>query len=141
MARGSSERNGHALTVVSYLWAAGAVGLVVLSITTGVLLLAVGTCLAFAAEWGWNRLFHFAVVRSHAEAPAAATRVTSTRMFVGGMVGPLAFGFAAHQLSYTVAWLGRTGSLLGAAALVAIGRRMITGRMGPPGTQKQEGTN
>ena len=37
--------------------------------------------------------------------------------------------------------LARTGSLLGAAALVAIGRRMITGRMGPPGTQKQEGTN
>lgn len=118
-------RDGDALGFVPYLWAAGAVGFAVLSIARGAVLLALGTSLAFLAGWGWNGLFHFAVSRSHAGAPAAATGVTTTGMFVGGMVGPLAFGFAAHHLSYTVAWLGGTGSLLGAAVLVAIGRRML----------------
>lgn len=135
----ADRRTGQALTAVAMLWLFGAVGFALLSLAQHTLLVVVATGLAFVAGWGWNGLFHFAIVRAHGTSPAAATGVTSTGMFVGGMIGPAAFGFAAHRFSFAIAWSGCAALLLGAVGLCAAGRHLlITPRTHGVGTESEE---
>lgn len=124
----SDRPDQQSLSLVSLLWAVGSVGFVVLAFAGSAAPLLVGTILAFGAGWAWNGLFHFSIVRNHARAPAAATGVTTTGMFVGGTIGPSAFGLLVHRFSYTTAWLAAAASLVGAALLVRVGRRMLVSR-------------
>ena len=96
------------------LLAAGARGLVV-----------PGTLLAFAAGWGWPGLFNFAVVKTNADAPAAATGITQTGASGGAALGPLVFGLLAQAASYEAAWLVCGLTSLAALAAILVGRRML----------------
>ena len=116
---------GH-LLLVSMLLGSGATGFVALamSATTPALLLP-GTVLGFAAGWGWPGLFNYIVVRLNPNAPAAATSITQTGVFLGGVTGPVAFGAVAENVSFRAAWFLASGLQVIAALLILIARRML----------------
>lgn len=78
----------------------------------------VGTLLAFGAGWAWPGLFNLAIVRRHADAPAAATGITQTGVFAGAVVGPVAFGVIAQAWSYAAGWWLVAVALALAGALI-----------------------
>lgn len=121
----ADRREGGHLEVVMLLLGVGALGFVGLALRGPVPLLLASTVLAFAAGWGWPGLFNFAVVRLNPNAPAAATAITQTGVFIGGVVGPAAFGRTVDLLSYEAAWLGATAvNVLGAGFVIA-GRALL----------------
>lgn len=87
------------------LVAIGAMGCALIS-AQWIPLALVGSVLLFGAGWGWSGLFHFAVVRSHPTAPAAATGIILTGLSAGSSAGPVAFSFVSDRHSLGTAWLG-----------------------------------
>lgn len=112
-----------ALTIVCGLMVTGAAGFALLA--TGSLPWAylAGTLLGFGAGWGWPGLFNLAIVRTHAEAPAAATGVTQAGVYTGGVVGPPLFGLLVQTSSYQTSWSAGAVALTIAAGLVYSGGR------------------
>jgi MFS family permease len=110
---------------VALLMLAGAVGVAVLGIPQPLIMLAVATVIVFALGWGWTGLFNFAVVRLNPRAPAAATGITQSGVYVGGIVGPLGFGALVEATSYRIGWLVAGAALVAAAALVTVARRAV----------------
>ena len=86
-------------------------------------LLWVTATVAFAGGWGWPGLFTFVVARQNAHEPAAATGTTQAGIFAGAVAGPLLFGLAVSDLSYTVAWSGAAAAQFTGAVLVLLARR------------------
>jgi predicted MFS family arabinose efflux permease len=83
--------------------------------------LVVGTVVGFGLGWSWPGVLNFAVVQLNPRAPAAATSITQSGVYVGGCVGPLVFGLlAAH--SYPLAWLVAAAAMVGAAVTMLVGR-------------------
>jgi MFS family permease len=116
----ADRRGGNHLTVVAATLAVGAFGLALLA-AQGMTPLLVGTVLGFGLGWSWPGVLNFAVVRLNPRAPAAATSITQSGVYVGGCVGPLVFGvLAAH--SYRLAWLAAAGAMVAAAVMIMIGR-------------------
>lgn len=115
------------LRAVAISMAVGAVGYTALAFG-GERLRTVGVLIAFIAGWGWNGLFHLAVVLDHPAAPAAATGVTQTGFFIGAALGPPWFGLVVERSSFRVAWIGLAVLVLAAAGAVESGRRMVAGR-------------
>ncbi|MGB5432870.1 MAG: MFS transporter [Acidimicrobiia bacterium] len=93
---------GGLLTVAVFL-GLGAAGIAVMTIGTDPAIVA-GSLIAFTFGWGWSGLFTFAVVRRNPAAPAAATGITMTGIYVGAAAGPALFGLVA-ETSFTVAWV------------------------------------
>ncbi len=121
--RADFRQGGH-LRVASWMLLLGAVGFVLLGSAPPGALFVVGTVLAFAAGWGWNGLFTFAVIRRYPLAPAAASGVSQTGLWIGGFAGPPAFGVLASQVSYFAAWTAAATALLVAAACLLRARAM-----------------
>lgn len=105
----------------------GACGVAALAAASGYLLATVGVAVALMLGWSWNGLLHHAVVRLHPEAPAYASSVTQSGLFVGVAFGPLVFGLVAEHLSFSTAWLISTGLMLVGAVLMISAYRMIGG--------------
>ena len=83
---------------------------------------------AFAGGWGWNGVLTYVVVRANPHAPAAATGITQTGVFVGATIGVPLFGVIAQASSYGTAWVATALSALAAALIVAfVGRRLPSG--------------
>lgn len=59
--------------------------------------------------------------------PAAATAVTNTGLFVGGVVGPTAFGLLVEHSSYPLAWTVAGAWMLTAAVLAMGSQRFEAG--------------
>ena len=59
------------------------------------------------------------------DAPAAATGVTQAGLYVGGMLGPLAFGAIAERVGFSAAWTAAAASLGVAAVMTFVGRRVL----------------
>ena len=104
--------------VPAVLVGAGALGFAVLSQGSGSpAAFMVAVPFSFATVWGWVGVFNYAVTRSNATSPAAATGITLVGSNVGVVVGPAVFGFLFAR-SFAVAWLtAAVGSLLGAALM------------------------
>jgi MFS family permease len=119
------------LLAVGALLTAGTVGcLMIASLHAAILV--VGTMLAFGAGWGWPGLFNLAVVRDYFSAPAMATGVTQTGVYVGAGLGPVIFGLIADHGGYHVAWIFTAGVALAAAATSFYGEHeMAVTRAGP----------
>ena len=111
--------------VPAVLVGAGAVGFAVLSAGSGSpAAFIVAVPLSFATAWGWVGVFNYAVTRSNATSPAAATGITLVGSNVGVIVGPAVFGFLFAR-SFTAAWLtAAAGSLLG-ATLMTLGGSLV----------------
>ncbi len=124
------------LPLVSMMLAAGAAGLVGLSVTTNPVLVVVAAVVSYLGIWGWNGVFTLAIVRANPSAPAAATGVTQAGLYCGGVVGPSVFGYLAGTAGYDVAWRVTAGmAVLGAVGigLSALRPPAATDRDGPAG--------
>lgn len=129
----ADRRGGRHLPVVSVLLAGGALGYLLLApglVSTHL----AGALVAFGSGWAWPGLFNLAVVRLNPTAPAAATGITQTGVYVGALAGPILFGVVVDSAGYGLAWLlaGVASGL--AAAGVAYGRsRVVASLEVPPG--------
>ena len=68
--------------------------------------LIIGAILAYGLGWGWPGLFNLAIVRNNTVAPAAATGITQSGVYLGAVSGPLIFGSVVDDIGYPAAWLG-----------------------------------
>lgn len=127
----ADRRIGGRLLWVAGLFLFGSVGFL-LQATRQPSLLVPATLLCFAGGWGWPGLFNFMVVIRNREAPAAATGLTQTGVYLGGMSGPLVFGYVAEHVDYSAAWLGAACAGLLAFIAVVLARRMLVS-VKPPG--------
>jgi MFS family permease len=125
----ADKRTGGHIAVVAASLLLGAGGLALLAVP-GSVALVLGTVLGFGLGWAWPGLLQFAVVRLNPTAPAAATSIVQVGVYGGGFVGPIGFGFLATHLSFPVAWLVGAASMLLAAALMVVGRRMLATHRG-----------
>jgi MFS family permease len=103
----------------------GSLGLAGLASSGPTWIVVAASFLAFGAGWGWQGLFNFAVVLWNRNAPGAATAITQVGVFVGGVVGPLAFGAVAARWSFPVAWLGSAVLSLSCAVAIQVARRSL----------------
>ena len=113
------------LTVVAWLWLAGGTAMALFAPTTSLVVFAVATAVAFTAGSGWTGLYLAAVVRSHPQAPAAASGIVMTGQFAGSVVGPLLFGAAAARGHYAAAWLATGAALVVAATMLPPAERLL----------------
>ncbi|WP_203820388.1 MFS transporter [Paractinoplanes ferrugineus] len=120
----ADRRPGRQVGVISGLLACGAAGLLLLAVPGQVALVA-GVVLGFGFGWAWPGLMNFAVVRLHPQAPAAATSITQTGVYAGGCIGPLGLGTLATVVGYPAMWLTAAGAMVGAAALMLVGSRLL----------------
>ncbi|GIM91266.1 MFS transporter [Paractinoplanes toevensis] len=120
----ADRRPGRQVGVIAGLLACGAAGLVLLAVPGRVPLVA-GVVLGFGFGWAWPGLMNFAVVRLHPQAPAAATSITQTGVYAGGCIGPLGLGAVATFAGYPAMWITAAGAMVGAAALMLLGRRLL----------------
>ena len=115
-------RQGGNLRVVAAQMAVGAVALAGLAWESAATVLVSGF-LAFAIGWSWPGLLLYVVARVGRDAPARASGVVQAGAFVGGALGPVAFGALAAAAGFPRAWLVAAALFLVAAALVMLGRR------------------
>ncbi|MGH2703323.1 MAG: CynX/NimT family MFS transporter [Actinomycetota bacterium] len=120
----ADHRIGGRLLWVTGLFLLGSVGML-LQATRQPQLLVPATLLCFAGGWGWPGLFNLMVVIRNREAPAAATGLTQTGVYLGGTSGPLVFGYVAEHVGYSAAWLGAACAGLLASIAVTFARRMM----------------
>ena len=135
----ADRRAGNHVLVVAATLAIGAVGLVLLALP-GMWTLVIGTVLGFGLGWSWPGVLNFAVVRLNPLAPAAATSITQSGVYVGGCVGPLVFGVIAAAHSYQLAWLVAAAAMVTAAIMMLIGRRLLRAHPSVQATIRAEST-
>lgn len=121
---GADRLSSGRLLVVATMFALGCFGYLLFATQRAGLILP-AALLTFGAGWGWPGLLNFAVVLTNIRAPAAATGVTQTGAFFGGVAGPLAFGLAVDHLSYSIAWSGAAASAMMAALFCLAARRVV----------------
>lgn len=120
----ADRRAGGHVAFVAGSMACGAIGLALLAVP-GTTALVVGTILGFGLGWSWPGLMQFAVVRLNPTAPAAATAIVQMGVYGGGCAGPIAFGFTAAHTSFPTAWVLAAATMVAAALLVVLGRRLL----------------
>jgi MFS family permease len=118
----ADRRRDYGFSTMVALLVAGAFGFALLAIGEPAPFVA-GVFVAFALGWGWPGLFNLAVVDLHREAPAAATGISQSGIYVGAAGGPAVYGLLSSEIGYPAAW-GVAGCLcLVAAFAVAYAAR------------------
>lgn len=120
----ADRRGGRHLPVVSVLLLGGSAGYLLLApgtVPTHLL----GAAVAFGSGWAWPGLFNLAVVRLNPSAPATATGITQTGVYVGALTGPVLFGLVVDTFGYGPAWVCAAASSVIAAGGMVHGRRQI----------------
>ena len=107
--------------MVVVLLTAGCAGFLLLA-TGAVVPFVAGALVAFGLGWGWPGLFNMAVVHQHRDAPAAATGISQTGIYVGAAGGPLAFGALSSLGGYGLAWIVTAALILLSAATFSVVR-------------------
>ncbi len=120
----ADRRPDRAIAVIAGLLLTGAVGLLLLSVSGGLPLVA-GVVLGFGFGWSWPGLMNFAVVRLHPQAPAAATSITQTGVYAGGCIGPLGLGTLATATDYPTMWVVASIAMLAAAGAMLLGSHLL----------------
>ena len=112
------RRTAGGLATVATFLALGAAGMALLAVGSDPAII-IGSLVAFTFGWGWSGLFTFAVVRRNPAAPAAATGITMTGIYVGAAAGPALFGLVA-EASFTAAWVIMSAALALGAVLMTV---------------------
>lgn len=115
---------------LTWMVGGGAVGYLMLASEVGPLMV-VGAMVAFALGWGFNGLFWFSVMGTGPRSPASVTGLIMRGAILGGLVGPLIFGFIAERLSYPSAWMFSAALTLSGALVMNITGRVAMGRAAP----------
>jgi MFS family permease len=129
----ADRRADYGFRVVALLLAFGAAGFALLA-STGQAPILIGAFIAFTLGWGWPGLYNLAVVQRYRSAPAAATGITQSGIYVGAATGPVAFGLLVGGFGYSYSWVAIAAVALLAA--VAIGIAQSRFRTADPGTKK-----
>jgi MFS family permease len=120
----ADRRSGNHFIVVAVMLSFGAVGYILLSFGLRPLII-LAAVLAYAAGWGWNGVFNYAVALTHPKAPGHATGITQAGAFAGSVFGPLAFGVIVDHLGYPSAWRFAAILVIFAAFAVMRGRSLL----------------
>ena len=121
--RADQRSHGH-FKVTAAMVGIGAVGYFMFA-SQAVIFLIPATVVGYAAGWGWNGLYNFAVVKNHPNAPGRATGITQSGAYVGSVVGPIAFGIVVQDVSFSAAWVG-AAVLAGLSSIfMVVGRNML----------------
>ncbi len=128
------------LRTVSVMLAIGAVGLFGLGYSTITVVLLGATMIAFSLGWGWPGLFNFAIVQLNPRAPAKATAITQTGVFVGGILGPAVFGTIVEHASFRAAWTMCAVVYVVIAASLGATRRSLARHAGASTTRPSTAT-
>ncbi|WP_276944787.1 MFS transporter [Ferrimicrobium acidiphilum] len=120
----ADRRSGNHFVVVAIMLSLGALGYILLSFGFRPLIV-VAAVLAYAAGWGWNGVFNYAVALTHPEATGHATGITQAGAFAGSVFGPLAFGLIVDHLGYPSAWRFAAILVIFAALAVMRGRSLL----------------
>ena len=118
------RKGGTGLGGVAGLLAVGALGSLMLT-ANSLWILTVGAVVAFAAGWGWNGLFNFAVVKYHSDAPGRASSIALVGTYLGAASGPVLFGLLAGSTSFDVGWLVTAGISLIGSGVILLARSML----------------
>lgn len=133
----AADRHGfNSLRAVSCLLLVGAAGCALISTEHPVGLL-LGTVAAFGGGWGWPGLMNLAIVREYRRAPAAATGVTQSGVYLGATTGPPLFGLIADANGIGAAW-GFAATAAVVAAAVAWAAAHSLGTSAGPGDGHSE---
>lgn len=82
--------------------------------------MSVGALIAFGGGWGFNGLFWLAIVRLNPGSPGRVTGLVMPGGMLGGMLGPLSFGWLVDSVGYHWAWLvAAVEALVGAFIMMA----------------------
>lgn len=120
-------RMGDSLRRLAGLYLAGSLGAALMIFSgTRLPVIVIGVALVYGAGWGWNGLFHYALVRTYAARPAFATGVAQIGIRLGGVVGPLMFGVVMAYAHERIAWGIVATSLAAAGITVSAAGRRIT---------------
>ena len=92
----------------------GSLGFVILSLHQPLTYL-LGPVLAFGCGWSWPGLVNLSLIRNNPSAPAAATGVAQTGVFIGSGTGPVLGGQIIERFGFGPFWV------TGAAMLVVAG--------------------
>ncbi len=116
------------------LLAAGLIGASLLAIHQPMAYV-VATPIVFAGGWAWPGLFNLVVVQANRSAPAAATGITQTGVYIGSVLGPIIAGALIETSGYRAAWM-LTAASLGGAALATVLVRTQIGRSTRSGVER-----
>lgn len=113
--------------VVAGMMVVGALGFLAVGRGAGLALLVPATVVGFMAGWGWPGLLQLSIVRENMHAPAAASGITQTGVYLGGVLGPVVFGSLVRAAGYPTAWAAAAGSAALGGLLLWIYRRQREG--------------
>lgn len=113
-------RKGGEFTIIALMLTTGAAGLATFLFELP-WLLPFGTAAAYGLGWAWPGLMNHAVVSRYADAPALATSVTQTGIFLGGAVGPICFGLIVEHSGWGAGWTAAVASMAASALFIVAG--------------------
>ncbi|GLZ78137.1 MFS transporter [Actinorhabdospora filicis] len=120
----TDRRRADGLLLVTVMLALGSGGLALIS-ATPLWTLPIGVIIGYVFGWSWAGVLTYAVTTTNPEAPAAASGVMQTGVYLGGMAGPFTFGIIAEHHGYAPAWIASGAIMLCAAALTAVARGLL----------------
>jgi predicted MFS family arabinose efflux permease len=120
----ADRRGGRHLITVARMQLTGMFGLALIA-TGRPTLMVVGAIVAFSFAWGFNGVFWFAIVRLSPATPAAASGTVMPGGMLGGVAGPLLFGWVVQTFGFAPAWLTAASWSLMAGLLMLLGRRLL----------------
>lgn len=120
----ADRRSGRHLVVIAAMLGIGALGYTAFALGDRSLIV-LATVVSYAAGWGWNGVFNFAVVLTHPGAEGRATGTTQAGAYVGSVVGPLVFGWVVDHESFAMAWTLCALAALASALLMLLGRYLL----------------
>lgn len=109
---------GGSMATVAVMLAVGFAGLLAMAWGNKAVF-AIGCALAFGLGWGWNGLVHFAVSRRSHPFTARATGIAQCGTYIGGTVGPFAFGLVFSNYGSITAWAA-AAAVAGTGAIAAL---------------------
>lgn len=109
---------GGSMATVAAMLAVGFAGLLAMAWGNKAVF-AVGCVLAFGFGWGWNGLVHFVVSRRSHPFTARATGIAQCGTYIGGIVGPFAFGLVFSSYGSIAAWVA-AAAVAGSGAIAAL---------------------
>jgi cyanate permease len=122
------DRVGHgSLLLMAGVIAAGAVGYAGLAIDGAPAVVILAATLAFGGGWGWPGLMLLAVSRTNPAAPGNAMGIVTVGGLGGAVIGPVAFGAIADNVSFAAAWLLMAVFALGAVSMISVTRQWLGG--------------
>jgi MFS family permease len=116
---GGKQRGRRLLGLMALLFAAGAAGFAGLALPRGETF-PLAMAVAYGCGWGWTGLFNLTVALAQPHRVAQVTGLTQMGLFLGSVIGPLAFARLVAAGGYAVAWpvcavasaMAATGALL-----------------------------